>query len=69
MKRKSAFGQNRELVYRTQVIVDPETKKTYVYDEDPEEYKKARKRQQNRESAIRSRARKRDRSCDMKEKV
>jgi hypothetical protein len=36
-------------------------KMVFRYEDDPEEYKKARKRLQNRESATRVRARKKDR--------
>lgn len=47
-KRKKKLEQ-----YKNQVIVDQYG--TFEYDKDPEGYKKARKRQQNRESALRAR--------------
>jgi len=50
------FANPKEDEYRRETIVD-ETG-TYRYDDDPHEYMKARKRQQNRESAVRSRMRK-----------
>eukprot|EP00356_Strombidium_inclinatum_P015579 CAMPEP_0170493044 /NCGR_PEP_ID=MMETSP0208-20121228/13264_1 /TAXON_ID=197538 /ORGANISM="Strombidium inclinatum, Strain S3" /LENGTH=108 /DNA_ID=CAMNT_0010768901 /DNA_START=24 /DNA_END=350 /DNA_ORIENTATION=- len=47
---------NKKMEYLATQIVDKSGK--YTFKEDPEEYRKARKRQQNRESAVRSRLRK-----------
>ena len=51
--------------YRLEVITD-ETG-TFVYDENPSEYLKARKRMQNRESAVRSRMRKKNHISSVKD--
>lgn len=45
--------QKKTEQYKNQIIVDQYG--TFEYDKDPEGYKKARKRQQNRESALRAR--------------
>lgn len=53
---KSANGRKKKKKteqYKHQVIIDQYG--TFEYDKDPEGYKKARKRQQNRESALRAR--------------
>ena len=47
---------NKKEQYKRQVIIDQFG--TFEYDKDPAAYKKARKRQQNRESAYRARSRK-----------
>lgn len=51
------YKKVKEVEYRREVIYD-KNGMVIEYDEDPNEYKKARKRIQNRESAIRSRNRK-----------
>jgi anti-sigma28 factor (negative regulator of flagellin synthesis) len=57
----SLAGQNltkKKLEYLKQQIRDKNG--VFCYEDDPERYKKARKRLQNRESAVRSRQKKRD---------
>lgn len=54
-KKSKSSGRRKKKTeqYKNQVIVDQYG--TFEYDKDPEGYKKARKRQQNRESALRAR--------------
>lgn len=53
--------------YLEQQIVDKTGK--FTYEEDPGQYKKARKRLQNRESAVRSRLKKKQEIDELEEKV
>ena len=58
---------NKTMQYLNDEIVDRNG--NYSYLDDPNEYKKARKRQQNRESAVRSRMRKKNFQDDLEGQV
>ncbi|TNV88205.1 hypothetical protein FGO68_gene9689 [Halteria grandinella] len=58
---------NKKREYLDQAIVDKNGE--FNYEEDPQEYKKARKRLQNRESAVRSRMRKKYHQDDLESRI
>jgi len=58
---------NKKREYLEEAIQDRNGK--FCYDEDPREYKKARKRMQNRESAVRSRLRKKYHQDELEVKI
>ena len=62
------YKKVKEVEYRQDLLYD-KNGMTIHYDEDPNEYKKARKRIQNRESAIRSRNRKKVYFTELEVKV
>ena len=58
---------NKKREYLEEMIEDKNG--VFAYDEDPLEYKKARKRMQNRESAVRSRLRKKYHQDDLEGRI
>lgn len=58
---------NKKREYLEEAIVDKNGE--YLYEDDPLEYKKARKRMQNRESAVRSRMRKKYHQDDLEGRI
>lgn len=58
---------NKKLQYLEQDILDKQG--VFKYTDDPKTYKKARKRLQNRESAVRSRSRKATELTELREEV
>ena len=58
---------NKKLQYLEQDILD--RRGVFKYTDDPTTYKKARKRLQNRESAVRSRSRKANELAELREEV
>ena len=65
--RKEAGKGNKKEQYLKQKIEDKNGH--FSYERDPVEYKKARKRMQNRESAVRSRQRKREYQGDLEGRI
>ena len=62
------YRKIKEVEYRKETIYDKNGMEI-TYDEDPDEYKKARKRIQNKQSAVRSRNRKKNYFTDLELKV
>jgi ribonuclease HII len=58
---------NKKREYLEEAIEDKNGR--FCYEEDPNEYKKARKRMQNRESAVRSRLRKKYHQDELEIKI
>jgi bZIP transcription factor len=58
---------NKKREYLEEAIEDKNGR--FCYEEDPSEYKKARKRMQNRESAVRSRLRKKYHQDELEIKI
>jgi len=58
---------NKKREYLEEAIQDKNG--IFCYEEDPKEYKKARKRMQNRESAVRSRLRKKYHQDELEVKI
>ena len=73
LKKLNATGEepveisNKKLQYLEQDILDKQG--VFKYTDDPKTYKKARKRLQNRESAVRSRSRKSNELKELREEV